>query len=242
MMRRLLTIALALAGAVLTVGVAHAAPYPSDHANPAPVVAPKGADYPYPEFSLCYDLTPAAPTLARKECFLYDSATGVLVPDSGKTSIYPVNGALPAPAAPAVAPITAGPAPQRQAPVVAGTQAVAPGPVTPLAHAEASTIPNTVNGVPVDGSADPSTTICVPNAVRGMPGFDPTRDGDNNGVSCETTTTLVPDTPRAEAVQPRSLGTGTILGIGVAVLAAAMLVWMLTRRVRPDSAGRHKAP
>lgn len=233
---------LTAAGIALAGGTAIAAPgdsYPTDQATPDPTQPPRPTS-PYPLFSHCYELTPAAPTLGRRECFLYDSATGTLVPDSGQTSVYPKNTALAPPVIADTAPLPAYHAPGLSEPIPQVPAQAWPGPVTPLAHATptpevlAAGPTVTANGDPI---AQRDTTACVPDAVRGMPGFDATLDPDNNGVSCETpSSTTATDTAAPQGIDKTLVAAYILIGI-----AATVLGYCLIAPVRRAYLARHRA-
>jgi hypothetical protein len=235
---------LAAAGVMLASGTAIAAPgdsYPTDQATPDPTQPPRPTS-PYPLFSHCYELTPAAPTLGRRECFLYDSATGTLVPDSGQTSVYPKNTALAAPVIPATAPLPAYNPPALSEPIPQVPAQAWPGPVKPLPHATvapevlAAGPSVTANGKPI---AQRNDAACVPNAVRGMRGYDVNLDPDNNGVSCETPTSS--DASATDAPAPQGIDKTMVAAYIVIGIAATVLAYCLFTPVRRAYLARHRA-
>jgi hypothetical protein len=201
-MRPFLVAAAAL-GVVMAPGVAHADTYPTDHATPAPAVAPKPADYPYPEFSVCYPLTQVSPTLGRRDCFLYVSKTGALVPGSRVSAVFPQNNPLVAPTFEPVAPITA--APVHEAP--------ATRPATPVRNV---------------GSSPASTPVTAPTS---QPAPQQASQPAETPAAPTTAAPVVAD-PGAEASTPASQSHGWPVSAWVALVAAIVLVGTLVYRPR----------
>lgn len=151
-MRRTL-VAAVLAGAVLTPAVAHADPYPTDRATPAPSIPPD-PNSPFSQTARCYVVTPVTPTLGRKDCYLYDTKTGLLIPGSGQVSVYPIP--QPEPAAPAYtgAPPT----------TYAAERTFPPPPTQPIATVEPHTVAPVATSVaqPVVTTAPTSAVVPAP--------------------------------------------------------------------------------
>lgn len=224
--RRAAVLAAAAAAAMLIApGVAYAAP--GDEA---------------PEFPLTPVCTAVGQVgdLPRRECSLLDSVTGELIEDSTQRFVYPPEDSQQEP------PTFTAPAP-RPAPTRAVervSEAADPsesGPVRAPAVPAADYAPRpatveqpvtdtTANGDPM-AVRDGLPETCVPDAVRGMPGFDPNQDLDGDGVSCESSPRQVGQA--APASDDEGLLDGPapyVLG----VLAVGALVFGLARR-RPSA-------
>lgn len=235
-------IALVAAGAALTGGAASAAPGDPLPGNP-PLTLPAQPDSLYPLFSRCYDLEPAG-NLPRRACYQFSSATGEMIEGSGQTFTYAPENTLTPPVIAAYTPRPPYVAPQEQPPIVpplsaeeAAPRPAEPLPVVEIDHSEPAAGPTvTANGDPM-ANRDSDAAGCVPDAVRGMEGFDPNLDPDSDGVSCESPTTTVPQADDStDGLVPMDMA------IAYGLIAAASLVLLATiglpllRR-----AGRHRA-
>jgi hypothetical protein len=92
------------------------------------------------------------------------------------------------------------------------------------------------NGKPI---AQRNDAACVPNAVRGMRGYDVNLDPDNNGVSCETPTSS--DASATDAPAPQGIDKTMVAAYIVIGIAATVLAYCLFTPVRRAYLARHRA-
>jgi hypothetical protein len=249
-MTRKLTILILFFGALfaLTTGVAKAAPGDCLILAGQPVCEP----YPTPDEPPYYSICTVIPSddiapLVRKSCQTYlretDEAVGdpqifIYAPDPSPTPTSTAPSTTTTPTSTSAAPSVAPRAPTTSSP------ARSYPPANTQTSTRVVTAPGSTETVVV-AEPVPTAVPCVANAVRGMDGFDPTLDQDNDGVSCEGPTSFsrAPASggdPQAGAHAAESVSDGMLLALATCAAIVLLLCAVIPPISRRFRSGKHR--